>query len=231
MDFWLDIPGRFLDPLLFAIVFSAVILMAWIQNGSGSLSLAFAALAHCGLDPFDSPGENSTFMCRRIDFVLREDGWAGLDRLRSQDPFVGKVIAKLAAAQDSKCFEEWVRLESCRVTKRQNTPGLFWSAASEIAPAIGLIGTIIGLIQLFAKGIDPMAMGPAMSFTLLTSLYGLFISHIIAHPLHSRLAARADILNAYRSEVVEHVIAIARRDLKKDGPVHFSPAREKQATG
>ena len=205
--------------------------MAWIQNGSGSLGLAFAALAHCGRDPFDSPGENSTFMCRRIDFVLREDGWAGLDRLRSQDPLIGKMIAKLAAAQDSKSFEEWVRLESCRITKRQNTPGQFWNAASEIAPAIGLIGTIIGLIQLFAKGIDPMAMGPAMSFTLLTSLYGLFISHIIAHPLHSRLVARADILNDYRSEVVEHVIAIARRDLKNDGPVHFSPAREKKTAG
>ena len=48
-----------------------------------------------------------------------------------------------------------------------------WNSASEIAPAIGLIGTIIGLIQLFATGIDPLKMGPAMSFTLLTSLYGL----------------------------------------------------------
>ncbi len=228
MDFLLEIPGRFLDPFLFAAVLGVVLVMAWIPNGSGSLGLALSALAHCGRDPFDNSGENSTFMCRRIDFVLREDGWAGLDRLRSQDPFVGRIIAALAAAQDAKSFEEWVRLEACRMEKRQNTPGLFWNAASEIAPAIGLIGTIIGLIQLFAKGIDPMAMGPAMSFTLLTSLYGLFISHIVAHPIHSRLAARAQMLNAYRAEVVQHVLEIARKELKTEGPVHYSPAEKKR---
>ena len=226
MDFLLEISSRFVDPVLFGAVLGAVLIMAWFQNGDGSLSRSLAALVYFSRDPFDNTGENSTFMCRRIDFVLRDEGWVGLERLRCRDKFVGKIIAALVAAQNAKDFEEGARQEAHRMEKIESTPGQFWSAVSEIAPAIGLIGTIIGLIQLFAKGIDPMAMGPAMSFTLLTSLYGLFISHIIAHPIQSRLTARADMLNAYRNEVVEHLIVIARKEVETYEPVHFSPANK-----
>lgn len=216
--------GRFFDPLLFGVVLGGVLIMAWIQNGRKSLFQSFLALANCGRDPFSDSGENATYMCRRIDFVLREDGIAGLDRVNSQDVFIERVISRLLNAKDAKSFEEWVRLQEHAVEKKQNVPATFWNSASEIAPAIGLIGTIIGLIQLFATGIDPLKMGPAMSFTLLTSLYGLFVSHIIAHPLYVRLQARADVLNEYRSAIVQHTIVIARREFPASGPVHFVPA-------
>lgn len=217
--------GRFFDPLLFSAVLGGVLIMAWVQNGRASFFLSFLALTKCSRDPFSDSGENATFMCRRIDFVLREDGLQGLERVSSQDPFITRVVMRLLNTKDAKTFEEWVRLEEHTVEKKQNVPATFWSSASEIAPAIGLIGTIIGLIQLFATGIDPLKMGPAMSFTLLTSLYGLFVSHIVAHPIYVRLEARANILNSYRSDVVQHTIAIAKREFPASGPVHFVPAK------
>ncbi|GAB5486477.1 MAG: hypothetical protein Pars2KO_00470 [Parasphingorhabdus sp.] len=216
--------GRFFDPLLFGIVLGGVLIMAWIQNGRSSFLLSFIALKSCSRDPFADSGENSTYMRRRIDFVLREDGLPGLERVNSQDAFVSRILGRLLNSKDAKTFEEWARLEEHAVEKKQNVPATFWNSASEIAPAIGLIGTIIGLIQLFATGIDPLKMGPAMSFTLLTSLYGLFVSHIIAHPIFVRLQARADVLNEYRSAVVQHAIAIAKREFPASGPVHFVPA-------
>ncbi len=223
--------GKFFDPLTLAIVLGSVLVMAWVQNGRTSFGISFMALLHCGRDPFADSGENATFTCRRIDFVLREDGLVGLERVRSEDAFVRRVIAQLLNAKDAKTFEEWARLEENKVQKKQNIPARYWSSASDIAPAIGLIGTIMGLIQLFATGIDPLKMGPAMSFTLLTSLYGLFVSHIIAFPIHVRLKARAEILNAYRAAVVQHSIAIAKRELITIGPVHFSPAQPLRAAG
>ncbi len=231
MDILLSNMGRFFDPLLFALVLGGVLLMAWVQNGRASFYRAFAALGHCSRDPFAESGENATFMCRRIDFVLREQGLVGLEKVRSEDAFVTCVIAELLNAKDAKTFEEWARLQQSIVQKKQDITATYWSAASEIAPAIGLIGTILGLIQLFATGIDPMKMGPAMSFTLLTSLYGLFVSHIIAFPIYVRLHARAEILNNYRAAVVQHAIAIAKRELVILGPVHFSPAKPLKAAG
>lgn len=224
MDILLTNIWRFFDPVLFSVVLGCVLTMAWIQSGRHSIVRAFAALANSSRDPFAESGENATFMCRRIDFTLREQGLSGLEKVRSQDAFVVRVLGNLADAKDSKSFEEWVRLEEHSAEHRQNMSGSFWFSAAEIAPAIGLIGTITGLIQLFATGIDPLKMGPAMSFTLLTSLYGLFISHIIAFPLHVRLHSRAEVLNAYRAKVVQHAINIATQELDPVSPVHFVPA-------
>ncbi len=224
MDILLTNIWRFFDPVLFSVVLGCVLTMAWVQNGRHSIVRAFAALANSGRNPFEASGENATFICRRIDFTLREQGLAGLETVRSQDAFVTRVLGYLADAKDSKSFEEWVRLEEHSAETKQNMTASYWFSAAEIAPAIGLIGTITGLIQLFAIGIDPLKMGPAMSFTLLTSLYGLFISHIVAFPIYVRLHSRAEVLNAYRSKVVQHIINIAIRELDSVSPVHFVPA-------
>lgn len=224
MDILLTNIWRFFDPMLFGLVLGCVLIMAWVQNGRRSIVRAVAALANWGRDPFEDSGENATYMCRRIDFTLREQGLSGLETVRSQDAFVLRILGYLANAKDSKSFEEWVRLEEHFAETKQNMSASYWFSAAEIAPAIGLIGTITGLIQLFATGIDPLKMGPAMSFTLLTSLYGLFISHIIAFPIYVRLHSRAEILNAYRSKVVQHTIDIATLELAAVAPVHFVPA-------
>lgn len=228
MDIILTNIWRFFDPLLFGAVLGSVLIMAWVQNGRASLVRAFAALANSSRDPFGDSGENATYMCRRIDFTMREAGLSGLEQVRSMDKFVVNVLGRLVHAKDSKSFEEWVRLEEHSAKTKLDGTATYWHSAAEIAPAIGLIGTIIGLIQLFATGIDPLKMGPAMSFTLLTSLYGLFVSHIIAFPIYVRLHARAEVLNSYRSKVIEHAISIAKRELNPVGPVHFSPAKASQ---
>jgi chemotaxis protein MotA len=225
MDILLTNIWRFFDPVLFSVVLGCVLIMAWVQNGRHSLTRSFAALANCGRNPFEESGENATYMCRRIDFTLRESGVSGLDTVRSQDAFVMRLLSYLANAKDPKNFEEWARLEEHSAETKQNMTADYWFSAAEIAPAIGLIGTITGLIQLFATGIDPLKMGPAMSFTLLTSLYGLFVSHIVAFPIYVRLHTRAEILNAYRSKVVQHTINIAAIELASVGPVHFVPAK------
>lgn len=228
MDILLTNIWRFFDPLLFCLVSGGVFTLAWVQNGMPSLALALTALAKSSRDPFAESGENSTFMCRRIDFTVREQGFQALEAVHSQDDFVGQIMVRLINAQDAKSFEEWARLEQHVAQKKLNMAATYWNSAAEVAPAIGLIGTIIGLIQLFAIGIDPLKMGPAMSFTLLTSLYGLFISHIIAYPIYVRLHARAEVLNQYRSAVVHHVIALAKREFNDTGPVHFSPVKSTQ---
>ena len=223
MDILLTNFWRFFDPVTFSVVLGCVMTMAWVQTGRNSIVRAFAALANSGRNPFEQSGENATLTCRRIDFTLREQGLAALETVRSQDAFVLRILQYLADAKDSKNFEEWVRLEEHSAERQQNMAASYWFSAAEIAPAIGLIGTITGLIQLFATGIDPLKMGPAMSFTLLTSLYGLFISHIIAFPIYVRLHSRAEVLNAFRSKVVQHTIDIAIRELAPVSPVHFVP--------
>ncbi len=230
MDILLTNIWRFFDPSVFGIVLASVLVVAWVQNGRQSIIRGIAALRKSGRNPFEETGENATFMCRRIDFTLRQQGLVGLESLHSEDPFVVRILGYLVNAKDAKAFEEWVRLEEQSAEARQNMAASYWFSVAEIAPAIGLIGTITGLIQLFATGIDPLKMGPAMSFTLLTSLYGLLISHIMAFPIYVRLHSRAEILNHYRAQVVAQTIAISKQEFTSIDPVHFVPANVARKT-
>ncbi len=85
------------------------------------------------------------------------------------------------------------------------------SSLGDFAPAMGMIGTVIGLIQLLANMRDFEKLGPGMAIALLTTFYGLILAHLLYLPL-ARLVAdhaqqRADNINL----VVEGMLKLARR--------------------
>lgn len=59
--------------------------------------------------------------------------------------------------------------------------------AAEIAPAMGLIGTLIGLVQMLGKLGDPAVIGPSMAVALLTTLYGAVLANLVLNPLAAKL--------------------------------------------
>ena len=59
--------------------------------------------------------------------------------------------------------------------------------AAEFAPAMGLIGTLIGLVQMLGNLQDPSTIGPAMAVALLTTFYGAVLANMVFMPLASKL--------------------------------------------
>jgi len=72
---------------------------------------------------------------------------------------------------------------------RQNTGIKMFKSIAEAAPAMGMIGTLIGLVQMLANMDDPKSIGPAMAVALLTTLYGAVIANAVALPLAAKLQA------------------------------------------
>lgn len=64
--------------------------------------------------------------------------------------------------------------------------------AGEVAPAMGLIGTLVGLVQLMGGLEDPATVGPAMAVALLTTLYGAILGQVVCQPLANKLELAAD---------------------------------------
>lgn len=85
------------------------------------------------------------------------------------------------------------------------------ASLGDFAPAMGMVGTIIGLIQLLANMRDFEKLGPGMAIALLTTFYGLLLAHLLYLPLARMVADRA----AHRAEnlnlMVEAMLKIARR--------------------
>ncbi|MFD1379058.1 motility protein A [Fodinicurvata halophila] len=65
--------------------------------------------------------------------------------------------------------------------------------AGEVAPAMGLIGTLIGLVQMLGRLEDPSTIGPAMAVALLTTFYGAVLANMVFTPLASKLERNADV--------------------------------------
>lgn len=65
--------------------------------------------------------------------------------------------------------------------------------AGEVAPAMGLIGTLVGLVQMLGNLQDPSAIGPAMAVALLTTFYGAVLANMVFHPLATKLERNSEV--------------------------------------
>ena len=84
--------------------------------------------------------------------------------------------------------------------------------AADIAPAMGLIGTLIGLVQMLGQLDDPSAIGPAMAVALLTTFYGDVIAHAILTPLAERLSKMSETERLHHEIQLLCVMSIAERE-------------------
>ena len=77
--------------------------------------------------------------------------------------------------------------------------GIF-SAWGEIAPAMGMIGTLIGLVAMLGNMSDPKSIGPSMSIALLTTLYGAILANVICIPISQKLVNQS--IEAANAELI-----------------------------
>jgi chemotaxis protein MotA len=88
----------------------------------------------------------------------------------------------------------------------------FWAAAAEAAPAMGMVGTLIGLVRMFRSMDDPATIGGAMAVALLATLYGALFANFIAAPIGARLARLSRAEEKERRALVKPFRAFAARE-------------------
>jgi chemotaxis protein MotA len=79
---------------------------------------------------------------------------------------------------------------------------------SDVAPAMGMIGTLIGLVAMLSNMDDPKAIGPAMAVALLTTLYGAFLANVIAIPIANKLLLRAEQEKLNQQLILDAILGI-----------------------
>lgn len=84
--------------------------------------------------------------------------------------------------------------------------------SADIAPAMGLIGTLIGLVQMLGNLDDPTKIGPAMAVALLTTLYGAILSTMVFTPLASKLERNTNEELLISQLYLEGILSIARQE-------------------
>ncbi|BDZ72656.1 hypothetical protein GCM10025856_03750 [Methylophaga marina] len=78
----------------------------------------------------------------------------------------------------------------------------------DAGPAMGMIGTLVGLVQMLSNMSDPKSIGPAMAVALLTTLYGAMLANMFALPVSDKLALRSSEELMNKSIIIESVMGI-----------------------
>lgn len=122
---------------------------------------------------------------RRIEAAARLKGLAAADRLKLENAFARRALLRLL--DDGGSFASWSSDELQDRAARHDAAQSVWRAAADAAPAMGMIGTVIGLIGMFAAMDDPETIGASMALAMLTTLYGLLLGPVAAHSIAARL--------------------------------------------
>ena len=119
--------------------------------------------------------------------IARKDGMMALEGQEVPDKFFEKGLQMLVdGADESKLTDQLNRELKAMKVRHENMTGVF-QAWVDLAPAMGMIGTLIGLVAMLGNMADPKAIGPAMAVALLTTLYGAMIANCIFMPIVTKL--------------------------------------------
>ncbi len=182
---FLNLPGL-------AIVLGGTFAVTLVKFRMASVVSAFRlALRAAFFDRMASPSE-LVLEARDLALVVRKEGILGLENHTASYDYLQKAVDLCVDGHSPEMVEEALVHEAEQTAERYELAERVFRGIGESAPAIGMLGTLVGLVQMLNTLDDPSAIGPAMAVALLTTLYGAFIAQLIALPLADKLQLKAE---------------------------------------
>lgn len=147
---------------------------------------------------FNDPGDEMLNIVRFLDHamkVLKRDGHLGLEKIADEAPTgpLRKGLLLIADGTDSGTIRQILQIEQIHMEKHHRGGQKIFNEMGKYAPAFGMVGTLIGLVQMLANLEDPSSIGPAMAVALLTTFYGAVAANVLFLPMVTKLDRRIHI--------------------------------------
>ncbi len=194
-DVFLNIPGMM---IVFGGTFAATCVNFPLQD----IIKAFKAVYYVFARKRVSPNDVVNLMVK-IAQISRQEGLLALEKIKTENPILKKACQLIADNADKELITETLRFEIISLKNRHNVVQDVFKKMAGFAPAFGMIGTLIGLIQMLSTLEDPSTIGPAMAVALLTTFYGAIMANLIFLPIAGKLKSRTleEVLNL---EIIFH---------------------------
>jgi chemotaxis protein MotA len=219
---WADI-SRFIDPVSMLIVGGGAMLVAATRSSGDDALRAFTSLRPLFIANPEADAHAAIVAVGKIEKIAEARGVACADRVETAERFLRRAGRRLSSAPSADAFARWADLDLESRAQRHEGAIAFWRTAAETAPGMGMIGTIIGLIEMFAAMADVSRIGPAMALAMLTTLYGIILSAVVAAPIAARLERLSEAERLWQRRALDRMIEIARAELAPAIPVRSKP--------
>ncbi|MFN3534633.1 MAG: MotA/TolQ/ExbB proton channel family protein [Desulfatiglandales bacterium] len=167
--------------------------------------------------------------------IAKKEGLIALERAEATNPFMAKAMRFLADGYDERLIQE-VLSKDIRLTIQRHSIGqnVFKSMGTS-APAFGMIGTLVGLVQMLSNMSDPKNIGPAMAVALLTTLYGALLANLVFNPISDKLALRSQEEALVKEIILESAISMSQgtsaRVLEEALKIYLAPKTRAKIEG
>lgn len=140
----------------------------------------------------------------------RKDGLLALEDEDFTNVFLKKGVQLCVDGQQPELVQKVLAAEMENSIQRMQLGSRIYTAIGDAAPAFGMIGTLVGLVQMLANMSDPSSIGPSMAVALLTTLYGALLANLIALPIADKLGLRYQYDRKTKTLIIEGVLGIAQ---------------------
>ena len=141
----------------------------------------------------------------------RKNGLIGLDGVDIKNDFLKKGVQLCVDGLSFEFVRDALTRDRDLYIERLEEGERIFRAIGDAAPAFGMIGTLVGLVQMLSTMDDPQTIGPSMAVALLTTLYGAMIANLIALPIADKLASKAQAETLIRTLVIEGTLHIQNK--------------------
>lgn len=226
----------FVDMPSIAIVFGGGIAATIIRFSLAGVVSAFVLGSKTA---FGGAGPNPRGMieeiCEIAD-IARRQGPLGLEAVKPSHPYLAKAVQMVTDGYAIEFMREALEKERDLALERLEEGARIYKALGDSGPAFGMIGTLVGLVQMLQQMDDPSKIGPAMAVALLTTLYGALLSNIICLPIFEKLNAKAKVEDVNLTLILDGMLQVrqnvspnlVREVLKAYLPSHHREALDEQ---
>ena len=167
----------------------------------------------------------------------RKEGVLALDKMIPEidDEFLARGVQLVVDGTDPADTKDILELDVEAQMSQYAIASGFWTKAAGFAPAFGVFGTVVGLIDMLGNLSDPSALGPALAVAFVTTLWGVFLANFLFQPIAFKMDRNAQIERSLRELQLEGILSIQRgmnpRSLSEKLTVFLPPSQRDGADG
>jgi chemotaxis protein MotA len=199
--------GAFIDPASLVLVLGGTLLVTLMKFSFHQFGNATKVAIKAFIYRVPEP---ETLIDASVDLAhrARANGLLALEDADVPDEFFRKALNLVVDGHDPDVVRLILNKDLELTLKRHRDGQAIFKAMGDAAPAMGMIGTLIGLVHMLGSMSDPKQIAPAMAIALLTTLYGAMIANLIAIPIAEKLALRSTDERLAKSLIIDAVMSI-----------------------
>ena len=182
MDMFIDVAGLM---IVFGGAVSACLLAFPMKDVISAFKAAIFCITADKMEP-NAMVQTMVDLCT----VTRKSGLVALSKMKFEEDFLRKAANLIADGTKEDIIRDTLTIEIDAMKSRHAVIQDVFAKLAAYCPAFGMIGTLIGLVQMLANLSDPAAVGPAMAVALLTTMYGAMFANMLWNPIGAKLASR-----------------------------------------